>query len=153
MSERSKQLASRVQEEHERLEGLILEIREEIGRPVNSERFADWRLEFVWKIRDFQNELTKHFDLEEDGGFMADVMKRAPRFSPRVVILEAEHFEACRRLDDIISELKLLTKYDNTRWDEVSDDIMALFDLLERHEAAERDLILEVYFQDIGVGD
>ncbi len=94
MSERSQQLASRIQDEHERLEKLIQEIREELKCTVDPETFADWKLEFVWKIRDFQNELTKHFDLEEDGGFMEDVVDRAPRFSPRVKALEQEHVDA-----------------------------------------------------------
>ena len=153
MSERSQQLASRIQDEHERLEKLIQEIREELKCTVDPETFADWKLEFVWKIRDFQNELTKHFDLEEDGGFMEDVVDRAPRFSPRVKALEQEHVDAVQQLEEITSELKQLTVLEEPLQAEICDRIMTLFDMLEQHEALERELILEVYFQDIGVGD
>jgi hemerythrin-like domain-containing protein len=153
MTEQSQQLATRIQDEHARLEQIIQEIRDELNRPIDSNGFGDWKLGFVWKIRDFQNELTKHFDLEEDGGFMEDVISRAPRFAPQIKTLEEEHIDAVKRLDDITARLKQLSAFDAQAWSEVSDEIMALFDSLEEHEAAERDLILEVYFQDIGVGD
>lgn len=153
MPEHSQQLATRIQDEHARLEQIIQEIKDELNRPIDVDGFSDWKLEFVWKIRDFQNELTKHFDLEEDGGFMEDVISRAPRFAPQIKTLEQEHTEAVKRLDGITATLKQLSAFDGHTWSEISDEIMALFDSLVEHEAAERDLILEVYFQDIGVGD
>jgi hemerythrin-like domain-containing protein len=153
MTEQSRQLATRIQDEHARLEEIIQEIKDELNRPVDVDGFADWKLEFMWKVRDFQNELTKHFDLEEDGGFMEDVISRAPRFAPQIKTLEEEHTDAVKRLDGITATLKQLSAFDGQAWSEITDEIMKLFDSLEDHEAAERDLILEVYFQDIGVGD
>jgi hypothetical protein len=153
MSEQSKKLASRIQDEHARLERMIEEIREELSRPVDPTGFLDWKLGFVWRIRDFQNELTKHFDLEEDGGFMEDVISKAPRFAPRVKSLETEHVDALSVLDRITSDLKSMATFEPEYWNEIKVGITSLFDLLEEHEAAERELILEVYYQDIGVGD
>jgi hemerythrin-like domain-containing protein len=153
MSERSQRIASRIQDEHDRLQKLIGEIREELSCTVEPDGFPDWKLEFVWKIRDFQNELTKHFDLEEDGGFMEDVVEQAPRFSDQVKALEQEHVDAVKQLDDITTELKHLTVFEESLLREICGKIMNLFEMLERHEALERELILEVYFQDIGVGD
>ena len=153
MPKHSQQLATRIQDEHARLEQIIRQIKDELKRPINVTGFADWRLKFVWKIRDFQNELMKHFDLEEDGGFMEDVISRAPRFAPQIKSLEHEHVDAVERLDRITAALKQLSAFDGQAWSEISDEIMSLFDSLEEHEAAERELILEVYFQDIGVGD
>jgi uncharacterized protein (UPF0335 family) len=153
MAEHSKQLASRIQDEHERLKDLIAEIRADLALQIDPETFSEWKLEFTWKIRDFRNELAKHFDLEEDGGFMEDVIERAPRFAPRVKELEDEHVDAVAQLEDITSGLKQMGVFDADAWSDVKSSIIGLFDSLEEHEAAERDLILEVYFQDIGVGD
>jgi uncharacterized protein (UPF0335 family) len=153
MTEQSRQLATRIQDEHERLEQMIADMRAELASPVDPSQFVDWKLGFIWKVRDFQNELRKHFDLEEDGGFMEDVVSKAPRFTPRVRALEDDHAEALTLLDTITSNLKGMDGFDPEVWTGVKDSISALFDSLEEHEAAERDLILEVYYQDIGVGD
>jgi hypothetical protein len=128
-------------------------IKTELAVEVDEEAFADWKLNFVWRLRDFQNALLKHFDLEEDGGFMQDLVAIAPGCTNRVDLLKQEHDEVIPRLSSLTEALKEMTTRQSGDLNSIVAGVLDLFDQLERHEAAERELIQDVYFQDIGVGD
>lgn len=153
MSTASRSIASRVQEEHESLKSTMASIRAEMALGAQAAHFSDWRLNFVWCLRDFQNALLKHFDLEEDGGFMTDLVAISPGCAARVAILKQEHEDIIPRLNELTEELKGMTSKQPVELERITTGIIDLFELLERHEAAERELIQDVYFQDIGVGD
>jgi len=153
MSTSSRQLASQVQEEHDRLKDTMAIIRSELKEEVQADEFADWKLTFVWHLRDFQNALLKHFDLEEDGGFMQDLVAISPGCTARVDRLKQEHDEIIPRLNQLTDSLREMTSKRDGDLDGVVTGVIDVLDLLERHEAAECELIQDVYFQDIGVGD
>lgn len=153
MGSDSHSLASRVQEEHAGLKRTIASIRDDLRSGVKDAEFAEWRLNFVWRLRDFQNTLLKHFDLEEDGGFMQDLVAVSPGCAARVDRLKQEHDEAIPRLNELTEQLKGMASKRLDELERFSTGLIDLFDMLERHEAAERELIQDVYFLDIGVGD
>ncbi len=150
MGEKKAAIADRVEEEHATLRTLMDNVLDAFARPPSKE-FADWKLELVWQLRDFRNVLVKHFDLEEDGGFMGDVIAKAPQEKRRVDMLEAEHGEFLDELDGITGELKRMA--DVSTLPSVRDRLSGLVNKLHDHEASERDLMYSVYFRDIGVGD
>lgn len=153
MSSKNQSTAARVQDEHESLKGTMAEIRSEIKSALPDEDFGEWKLGFIWRLRDFQNMLVKHFDLEEDGGFMQDLVSISPGCASRVDALKQEHDDIIPRLNELTERLKRIAASNDEELGRVAEDVLSLFDLLERHEAAERELIQDVYFQDIGVGD
>lgn len=152
MAEKRTTIANRIEEEHASLRELM----KSVGRYVQSDPegdFAEWKLDLIWTLRDFQNELVKHFDLEEDGGFMDDVIRRAPQESKKAEVLETEHRDFLSELDGITGMLKQINDRNRTELPTVRARVLALIERLHEHEASERDLIYRVYFQDIGVGD
>ncbi|MGA7303565.1 MAG: hemerythrin domain-containing protein [Rhodothermales bacterium] len=153
MSTDSRSVASRIQEEHESLKSTMAAIRAELESGVSDADFPDWKLGFIWRLRDFQSALLKHFDLEEDGGFMQDLVAISPGCAVRVDRLKQEHDEVIPRLNGLTDQLKVMPARHGGELDRVIAGVIDLFDMLECHEAAERELIQDVYFQDIGVGD
>lgn len=150
MGEKKPAIADRVEEEHATLRTLMDNLATTFARPPSGE-FGDWKLDRVWQLRDFRNVLVKHFDLEEDGGFMGDVIAKAPQERRRVDMLEAEHGEFLDELDGITGDLKRMV--DLSSLPSVRDRLSGLVSKLHDHEASERDLMYTVYFRDIGVGD
>lgn len=147
------EIAGKIREEHERIKGEMNKIRQMIRAHVSREGFAKWRMDLLWLLRDFQNTLRKHFDLEEEGGFMADVVKVAPQHLGVVRRLESEHEKMMASLDEISESLKNQNEKDDLKLEEVRRRIGEFFALLESHEAAEGDLMETTYLQDEGMAD
>ncbi len=106
-------IAKQVEQEHACLKRDIGIIKKEVVREVLSEDFSEWRLEFMWRLRDLRNHLCKHFDLEEEGGFMSEIMEEVPEAIHKVRQLETEHGEILSNLDDILSNLKAIQAKDD----------------------------------------
>jgi hypothetical protein len=153
MKEAGRSMASLIQEEHDSLKETMAAIRSDLESNARDADFASWRLNFVWRLRDFQNALLKHFDLEEDGGFMEELVAVSPGCTARVALLKQEHENIIPRLNELTDELKEMKSRQPITLNRVAAGLIDLFEVLERHEAAERELIQDVYFQDIGVGD
>ena len=92
-ADKSSDLSLQVEKEHEHLRRELEELQASSSTQASGEQFAQWRLELIWQVRDFKNALLKHFDLEEEGGFMRDVRKMVPNSDPQVQELLAEHRE------------------------------------------------------------
>jgi hemerythrin-like domain-containing protein len=146
---KNKSMADRIEEEHASLRSLMESVTETFNRPPTGDA-KDWKLGLVWELRDLRHMLVKHFDFEEDGGFMGDVVETAPRESRRVDMLESEHGEFLSEVDDITAELKRMTN--SSGIDRTRERLKKLISRLHTHEASERDLIGTVYFQDLGSG-
>ena len=143
----------KIEKEHQALKQLITTIIQEMQQPVPEEAFDTWKLEFIWRLRDFRNQLLKHFELEEHGGFVEDMLRIKPENHARLKALEAQHQELIDSLDEIIAALKALGCRDCNRFPEIRSQIEHLLKQLETHEAAERDLIQSTYLQDFGAAD
>ncbi len=143
-------IANRIQEEHDHLRFLMESVSQSLAQPPMQD-FAEWKLEQVWALRDFRNVLAKHFDLEEDGGFMADIIDTAPREKRKVDQLHLEHAEFLNEVESITVELKRTPGFSEVRL--LRDRMTELLSGFRNHEALERDLIGFVYSQDLGLGD
>ncbi len=146
----SEHIAHRIEEEHANLRLLMASVSKSFASPPVDD-FVDWKLELVWELRDFRNVLVKHFDLEEDGGFMADVVDTAPHEKRKVDQLHSEHDEFLEELESITAALKLM--YEPSGMHLLGERLSKLNSGLHDHEALERDLIGFVYSQDLGLGD
>jgi len=145
-----KAIANRIEEEHTNLRKLMLDVCNRFAHPPNG-NFAEWKLDLVWALRDLRNALVKHFDLEEDGGFMDDVVTQAPHEKKRVDELESEHAYFLREIDDIAFTVKDMDNPEELA--DPKDRLALLVDELHEHEASERELIGNVYYQDLGALD
>ena len=143
-------IAKQVEQEHACLKRDLADINEDAMQALRPETFTEWRLEFMWRLRDFRVHLLKHFDLEEEGGFMAEILSDAPEARTQVDKLEAEHHEIIRTLDGILAKMKELEPRDEQTLQEIRTEVANLVSTIHAHEAAENELILTVSYQEYG---
>jgi len=124
-----------------------------ITRDAEARAYINWKLELLWELRDFQTLLLKHFDLEEEGPYNAALIREAPHCAPRLDELEDQHHNLLTALSRIIADLKQADTIRKAGEAQVCSHIKELLGRVQRHEAAERDLLQDVYFQDYGTGD
>ena len=150
MAEEKSKMSSKVLEEHNILRENISTLSKKIEMEIPDEKYEEWRLEFMWQLRDFRNHCLKHFDFEELGGFMKDVLNDAPETKTVVCKLEEEHTKIIKELDSILDDLKLLEKKEPEKLNNLKSDVKHLIIKLKAHEKAENDLIQKVYSQEYG---
>jgi len=148
MSEAKSSLIRQIEEDHKQLAAFTKSLTSAVGDVAKADDFPAWKREFVWQLRDFYNLLLKHFELEEEGGYMNDLMELAPRFAGKAESLHSEHQAILRDLDGIITGLKAVTAASEVG--EVQERLTALVGQLECHECAEREMLADAYYQDIG---
>lgn len=96
--------------------------------------------------------VESHFAHEEEGGYMADAVTRAPRLSTTAEKLVGEHTEL---LDDV-KKLHLLARSGvetEAWWRQIDKDFTRLKARLLAHEHAENNLMHEAFNRDIGIAD
>lgn len=153
MSAVKTKMVQRIEAEHNKLKQEIEKIQQMMSPFLPKLNYTDWHQDFLWLLRDFNNDLQKHFDLEEEGGFMQDILDTDPRFVNTIDRLEAEHETMGQELDKIIHHLKDMSDYDAKACEMLFAEIAALLEMLHAHEAAESEVIESTYLDDLGGGD
>lgn len=143
-------IAIQVEKEHECIKRDMGDIEGAISKEIPFEEFSEWRLEFMWRLRDFRLHLLKHFDLEEEGGFMNEILAEAPESAGKVAKLEQEHQQIVSDLDGVLSSLKELELRNDEKLQDVRRRVSQLISAIRNHEAAENDLIQVAYCQEYG---
>lgn len=143
-------IAKQVEQEHACLKRDLADIKRDMMKAVKGEAFGEWRLEFMWRLRDFRVHLLKHFDLEEEGGFMAEILSEAPEAMGQVEKLETEHQEIITTLDGILADMKKLERNDEEKLEKIRTRVLELVSTVHAHEAAENELILTMSYQEYG---
>jgi hypothetical protein len=109
-------------------------------------------VEMFGKLRD---QLALHFSLEEAYGYFEDATTAAPHLNRRAEYLRGQHQglfgELCRLVDG--SEQLLYHEQPETALGQLSDGYRRFLVQFHEHEAAECDLVLEAFNDDIGTGD
>jgi hypothetical protein len=93
--------------------------------------------------------LTDHFRFEEEGGYMAPVLREEPRFARLVEELLAEHGQMAQTLDALIQEV------DRARtWQDVPrEKVRVWVGRVRQHESRENQLVQEAYYSSGATGD
>ncbi|RMD63612.1 hypothetical protein D6833_05450 [Candidatus Parcubacteria bacterium] len=150
MKERKKQVAMQLTEDHENINKNMGRLKTAVRKKVAPEEFLAWRLAFLWELRDFNNRLLKHFDLEEEGGFMNDVLAISPQSERKVAELKKEHEAIIEDLSGLIARLKKMTEHDRGNIEQLRSDLDDLICNLHRHENEEHILMQRAYYREYG---
>ena len=150
MTQKELGVAHKVEEEHKGLNQQMGEIKMESMKEVSPEEFSNWRLELIWHLRDFKNRLLRHFDLEEEGGFMKDALSAAPESQPKVSELKAEHRQFSKSLEKIIDTLQAMHKKDSEKLEQTRIKLNEFIATLRKHEEEEQRLLQRTYFREYG---
>jgi len=153
MNESVRNLASRIEKDHQELQSWINRIGSLFEDRSDSDDFVTWKIDLLWQLRDFQNQLQKHFDLEEDGGYNTDLIQIAPHLSTQVAHLEEDHRKIISDLNHILDNVKRIDGEQSPMPLRLKDRIQTLLLFIKEHESKENAIIQEAYYQDYGVGD
>ncbi|HEX9652199.1 MAG TPA: hemerythrin domain-containing protein [bacterium] len=121
-----------------------------IWQEIADRDFADWRLDCMWQLRDFRNCLLKHFDLEEEGGFMVDLLRVAAHEEHKINELKNEHDKMIALLDEILNSFKELQAKDSARLEKSRTSVNELIQMLRKHENEEHNLLQRTYYREYG---
>ena len=153
MAKKSSDLAKQIQKEHEDLKREMNSLQKEIEKDISPGNFNKWRLDFLWKLRDFKNEMLKHFDLEELSDFPNDLLNLAPHYMRRFEDIKSDHQKIIIDLEEILQELKSMDEKNLSTLNNTRQKIFDLISFIHTHEAAERELLEDTYLQDYGAKD
>jgi hypothetical protein len=91
--------------------------------------------------------LERHFAAEEEGGYMAEMLRNRPDLSSRADRIATQHGEILAAFENTLAMAPHATLI------ALEDTVGELLHLLGEHEAAERRLVQDAVLQDLGVGD
>jgi iron-sulfur cluster repair protein YtfE (RIC family) len=118
---------------------------QELEKAVGSEEPP---AEMCTRLEKVRTDLLNHFRFEEDGGYMAPVLREEPRLGPKIQELLAEHGRLAQTLDALIRETGAARKTQDLR-----DKIRGWIGQVRHHEASENNLVQEAYYSSGATGD
>lgn len=101
------------------------------------------------RLENVRTHLANHFRFEEEGGYMARVLKEEPRFSAEIQELLTEHSQMAQTLDTILEEVSR----GPTIQDGARQRIRAWISMVRHHETRENDIVQEAYYSSGATGD
>lgn len=153
MDKKSSDIGKQIQQDHEDLKKEMNLLKQEIQKEIPPGQFNKWRMEFLWRMRDFKNDMLKHFDLEELSDFPNELRKLAPHYMSRFEDIKTDHQKIIIDLEDILQALKGLDEANAKSLSDIRQKIGNLISFIYAHEAEERELLEDTYLQDYGAND
>jgi hemerythrin-like domain-containing protein len=101
-------------------------------------------------IKSFQRHLDRVLSIEDEGGYMKDVLECKPYMEERIDQLARDHVRFRERLRKLIPELNDIKEWDEPRFDAVCEDLRSLIASIDRHNAQEVELLQESMLVDDG---
>lgn len=145
------EIVENLQREHEQL----LEAQKGLRKALKTYRDRPSREtggELAASLSEFTAHLTRHFQYEEEGGFLQPLLEHDPSVAPRVRQLSDEHDRMRRDFQELAGGLEdRLAQPDAAR--RLDAAMLSLLDRLHEHEMAENGLVLDVFWTDSGLID
>ncbi len=146
------ELASRIREEHAKVQELADRIREQTA-VVPRTHLDGWIKEVRGGFEHFRAHMVKHMALEEREGYLTGVVERRPGLAPEVRRLEREHQELIRIMERIHVCVTELDGEDRLLIRDCCSRIGNLLSYIEHHDDKENMLVTYTFTQDIGASD
>lgn len=120
--------------------------------PRNERTASEIRPQWLQALTEFRDHLRSHFALEEDAGYLADVLAAAPELARQVQSLQQEHCTLAATLDRLISTVGG-SSADGHQVVAEHQLFHELISKIKAHEHAENSLVMEAVDREIGAGD
>jgi hemerythrin-like domain-containing protein len=101
-------------------------------------------------IKSFKRHFDRVISIEEEGGYMNEVIEAKPYLQNRIEHLEREHDVFRARLKALIPQLNSIKEWEEPRFEQVCQDLRQLLDDVDRHDLAESELLQESLMMDVG---
>jgi iron-sulfur cluster repair protein YtfE (RIC family) len=143
------EFAKWMQEEYERVRDLTRLLREKLAA-VPGIHLEEWLAGLRDRFEHLRAHLQKHIALEEQDGYLTNVLERRPTLAKRVDLLKHDHTELMQIINDIHHILEGVTPADRLLIQDCSRRIQYVLTEMERHTSDENQLVLSVFTRDIG---
>ena len=145
-------IANQLKKEHNHIDKVTRKI-EKLVAEIKSRRALDWNSSLLKNLCSLCDHLEKHFEFEEKGGFMEEVMKAQPNVNPQVEALHRDHQILVYEINDLFRRAERLILDNGPTTLEIGEDIKHFLLSLRDHERKENALVLRVFLDDVGMID
>ena len=135
----------KIEEEHDTVDRSLENIKVALKTWMESEDFTLWKIEFIWQMREFKNNLLKHFDFEEDSGFFDHFPKTHSNGRNYGKKIRTEHKQLAKDLQKILNKLRKIQDIRNPALKKMEVDILHLISEISKHEDREMSVIHSLY--------
>ena len=144
-------LVDKTLDEHRGCMQLVAEVESSLDRKVEDARV--WVDDLLGKLDHLETSLRQHFQGEEAGPIYRSLPDQHPRVAGKLAELEAEHPVMLEELQVILNKARELETPEAHELRELNGRTQLFIARIRRHEAAENELVLRTYWNDVGVGD
>ena len=144
-------IVKETQDEHRACMQLLSEVEECLDRPPDDP--AGWISDLKQRLTRLTAALDEHFTGEEAGPMFRDLPIRHPRLAGPLKQLEDEHKEMRVDLQSVRDKAEELDQPEVFELRELNARVQLFVARLRRHEAAENELVIQAYWDEVGVGD
>jgi len=145
--------AKQLKKEHAYIHEIIKKIEKRVAMIGPQRPALEWGSSLLENLSSLREHLEKHFEFEEMGGFMEEVMKALPNVSPQVESLRRDHQILAFEINDLYKRAETLILDNGPTSREMGEDIKHFLHSLGEHERKENELILHVFLDDVGMID
>jgi hypothetical protein len=101
-------------------------------------------------MKSFSRHLDRVMKIEEEGGYLDDIVAAKPNLESRIMTLHRDHLRFRTRLHQIGNRLDSLNSWHEDQFAGLCMEIYELLDEVDRHDAREIDLLQESLLLDEG---
>jgi hemerythrin-like domain-containing protein len=101
-------------------------------------------------IKSFQRHFDRVISVEEEGGYMNEVLDAKPHLQNRIEQLERDHGRFQNRLRSLKTALNDIKEFEVPQFDEVCNELRTLLDEVDQHDLCEVELLQESLLMDEG---
>ena len=127
------------------VDGYLENIKTGLNTWITADDFALWKIEFVWQMREFKNNLYKHFDFEDDSGIFDYFPFGDTKNTNQGERFKTEHRQILGNLDKILTRLKRIKTINDSELKAIESDIFDLVSDIRRHEKEEIKIVHSIY--------
>jgi hypothetical protein len=144
------ELSQQVLLEHQTLGHIVSAIRATVGWNYQGPTLARKIASLLFVCQSLQRHLKHLMGLEEEGGYMVDVLETRPELKDEIEALRQEHVHCRTGLNRILNRLKKATPTDQATVAVISESLLALLDKLDAHSHKETGLLQHALLTDEG---
>jgi hemerythrin-like domain-containing protein len=146
-------IANQLKKEHAYIHEITGKIEKLVAAIKPQRRTIEWSSSLLENLSSLREHLEKHFEFEETGGFMEEVVKALPNISPQVETLRCDHQILAYEINELYRRAERLILDNGPTSREIGEDIKHFLHALHEHEKKENELVLHVFLDDIGMID
>jgi hemerythrin-like domain-containing protein len=139
-------------EEHTKVAELAAHLRQRVASAPRGDP-ARWIAELRREFDEFFLHMARHLELEEAGGYLAQVVELRPTLAQAVEIIRHEHEELSQIFREVQEAVHELGPADVLLLRDCCKRIEYLLTWLERHEEHENHVVVYAFTQDFGGPD